>query len=154
MDNVSQHPRIRAAACILRKGAEVLLVQHQKDGQEYWLFPGGGVNYGEHLRDAAVREVQEEVGLPVNISSLLFVAETIAPSGRHVIHVTFRAELLSDEELSVGGDERVTAAAWHPIHALGTMMFLPHVGQVLASGWNGTEFSVPSFIPCHWKELT
>ncbi len=148
-------PRVRVAACIVRDGSDVLLVQHEKDGRAYWLFPGGGVDAGEHLRDAAVREVQEEVALSVKIGGLLFVAETIAPTGRHVIHVTFLAELLSaNDEPATGGDDRVKAASWHAIQELGDLMFLPHVGGVLASGWNGTEFSVPSFIPCHWKELS
>ena len=40
--------RVRVAV-LIRKGDQVLLVEHQKNGHKYWLLPGGGVEYGESL---------------------------------------------------------------------------------------------------------
>ena len=55
-------PRIRVSA-ILRWRGRVLLLRHQKAGEEVWLLPGGGVNLGESLLRALQRELWEETGL-------------------------------------------------------------------------------------------
>lgn len=38
-----------------------------------WTLPGGGVEHGEHPRDAVVREFLEETGLPARVGQLLDV---------------------------------------------------------------------------------
>lgn len=38
-----------------------------------WTLPGGGVEHGEHPRDAVVREFLEETGLPADVGALLDV---------------------------------------------------------------------------------
>lgn len=54
---------------VVRQRARGLLGRH--DGDVYLTPPGGGVETGESLFEALVREVQEEVGLVVTEASLL-----------------------------------------------------------------------------------
>lgn len=63
--------RPRACAAIL-KGDKILMVCHQTPSRIYWTFPGGGVEEGETLEQAVVREVKEETGLDVKPIRLLF----------------------------------------------------------------------------------
>ena len=74
-------PRIRVSA-ILRWQGRVLLCRQEKPGKEYWLLPGGGVEGGETLMEALVRELREEVGLPDELffEGPIAVAESIAPT--------------------------------------------------------------------------
>jgi ADP-ribose pyrophosphatase YjhB (NUDIX family) len=47
----------------------VLLIRRSDNGR--WALPGGGMEVGEFLSDAAVREVREETGLDVEIVRIL-----------------------------------------------------------------------------------
>jgi ADP-ribose pyrophosphatase YjhB (NUDIX family) len=40
---------------------------------EMWTLPGGGIDFGEHPRDAVVREVHEETGLPVTVGERAWI---------------------------------------------------------------------------------
>ncbi len=58
-------------AFITNKKGKVLIIKRDKvdSKSNVWDFPGGRVEFGETLREALVREVQEEVGLKlINIS--------------------------------------------------------------------------------------
>ena len=60
-----------AAAILLRQsatGTEYLLAQRPegKVYAGYWEFPGGKVEVGETLRDALIREIEEELGVTVD----------------------------------------------------------------------------------------
>jgi 8-oxo-dGTP diphosphatase len=91
-------PRIRVSA-ILRWRGRVLLCRHEKPGREYWLLPGGGVNSGESLIDALHRELDEEVGirLELPLEGPVAIVDSIAPkkliSAKHVVHIIFAADL-------------------------------------------------------------
>ena len=65
------HPVTLGARVILLRGHEVLLIQHTyRDG---WYFPGGGVDKGETLEEAARREAEEEAMATVREVRLLGV---------------------------------------------------------------------------------
>lgn len=51
------------------RGDEVLLIQ--REDFEVWSLPGGEIDQGETLAQAAVREVYEETGLHVRLTSLV-----------------------------------------------------------------------------------
>ncbi|WP_421704056.1 NUDIX hydrolase [Aliiroseovarius sp.] len=56
-------PLLGAIAVVLR-GDQVLLVQRGKDpGRGLWGYPGGGVEWGESVAEAAIRELREETGV-------------------------------------------------------------------------------------------
>jgi 8-oxo-dGTP pyrophosphatase MutT (NUDIX family) len=69
MINLSPSPdRIgRACVCIL-EGRFILMVSYD----DFFTFPGGGVNPGESFEEAATREAFEEAGARVKIIEFLF----------------------------------------------------------------------------------
>jgi len=63
--------RQRVSAVIV-KGNEVLLIKRIKQDKIYYVFPGGGVETGESLEQALVREINEELSLIVTDYKFLF----------------------------------------------------------------------------------
>ena len=58
--------RIRAGV-VLIENEKVALIERFRDGNHYYVFPGGGVDEGENPEEAAIREMEEETGLRVTV---------------------------------------------------------------------------------------
>jgi 8-oxo-dGTP pyrophosphatase MutT (NUDIX family) len=84
--------RVSATAFIRDAAGRVLLQQRSDNG--FWNLPGGGLELGESVAQACVREVREETGLIVEIVRLIGVysAPEITtmsyPDGRVIQYVT------------------------------------------------------------------
>ncbi|WP_327594965.1 NUDIX hydrolase [Streptomyces chartreusis] len=65
------HPRMAAGALFFDAGGRVLMVQPTY--KEYWDIPGGYVEVGESPLQAAIREVEEELGITPQLVRLLAV---------------------------------------------------------------------------------
>ena len=70
-------PLVGVGAIIVERNQVVLVKRGQAPLQGKWSIPGGMLEVGETLREAAVREVLEETGLQVEAGELLGVFDRI-----------------------------------------------------------------------------
>ncbi|HEY3366548.1 MAG TPA: NUDIX domain-containing protein [Symbiobacteriaceae bacterium] len=62
------NPRKLAASAVIIDAGGRVLVLHSRYVGDVWTLPGGGVDRGENLDEAVLRECLEELGLPVTIA--------------------------------------------------------------------------------------
>jgi len=74
--------RIRAGI-VLIKDNNVALIERHRAGLDYFVFPGGGVDEGESVEQAAIRETMEELGIEVSIQQKVAVIQ-FGPNSRQV----------------------------------------------------------------------
>jgi len=89
----------RVGAIVIRED-RILLIHRFKNGQEYWVLPGGGVEDDETLEEALVREVMEETSLNLLSCEILDMCEI-----DNCQHYLYRCEL-SEGTPEIGGPEK------------------------------------------------
>lgn len=91
---VYEDPKLAAGVVLERDGRVLLLERATNPGRDKLTFPGGYVDRGEPVEDAAVRETAEEVGITAAIDSLLGV---YSAAGNPVVLVVYRATVAAGE---------------------------------------------------------
>lgn len=82
----------------------VLLIK-RKNSPHGWALPGGFVDYGETVEEAAVREAKEETGLDVLLTRLLGVYSDPKRDPRmHTMSVVFTAQAFRPESAAAADD--------------------------------------------------
>lgn len=80
--------RIGVSALIFDEDRHVLLA-HRQD-IDWWNLPGGGMEHGETVEEAVIREVREETGLEIEVNYLVGVYSK--PQKREVV-LTFNCRV-------------------------------------------------------------
>jgi 8-oxo-dGTP diphosphatase len=91
-------PRVVSGIIVKNENKILLIKEVLEDFKEHWIFPGGGVDFGETIMDAAKREAKEEVGLNIEIKEFLGFKEVIRPQfDYHTVIFFFVAESLNNK---------------------------------------------------------
>lgn len=80
--------RVGAAALVRRGDGKILMGKRSVWPRGMWVFPGGGVHFGERAEQAVVRELREETGLKIKPTKLITVYEMLVLK-RNVHRVIF-----------------------------------------------------------------
>ncbi len=89
-----QDPKLAAGTLFQEHDKLVLLRRAIEPGYGKWVFPGGFVDRGETVVDAAIRETREEANIDVEIRELI---DVYSYSGSPVVVVVYAAEIMGGE---------------------------------------------------------
>jgi len=137
-------------ATITIKENKVLLVRSQYEDKEFFLFPGGGLKFGETLEEGAVRETFEETGIKVRIKRLIHINEYIYKKDwtKRSIIIFFLAEPINDNRINIQIDDngKIKEALWVDIEKLDKIDLRPKIiAQTLKENLQERYFSLPPY---------
>ena len=133
-DGNRRYPRMAVSCVVTRAGRYLLVLRGSGQAAGYYAFPGGKVEAGELLTDAALRELREETGLDgrnvrfFRLYDLIAPAEASEPESHYVLAVHLADT--DDEQVAVAGDDAV-ALGWFAANELGGLPVPPSVMECI-----------------------
>lgn len=131
-------PRV-AVGAIVFKDNNVLLVRRGKPpAEDLWAIPGGRVEIGETLQEAAEREILEETGIAIRARIPVYTFDVIDRDTRgriryHYVIVDMTADYIRGEPRA--GDD-ASAARWVSSDELATLKVSSKTRQLLRAQFN------------------
>lgn len=123
-------------AVIFNDKREILLTQRHSPKRMHlhrkWQFPGGGIEFGEHPRDTAIRETKEEVGIDIEllanhpiVYTHVFHAEPV-----QILMLAYPARYISGE-INTKHDRQTMDAQWFAYEAIDWQQTMPDTKEVI-----------------------
>jgi len=146
-------PQLRVAAIIVRN-RQILLVEHRKRGEKYWVLPGGRLEGLETLDAALRRELHEELGLDARVRELVIVSEMLAPD-RHVVNLMFHTEIGEEAEPRLDRADPVLAGwQWVSTDQLPRLDFRPPIADAVRAVISENFAGPVRLLGDTWRPLT
>ncbi|MFQ5966791.1 MAG: NUDIX domain-containing protein [Acidimicrobiia bacterium] len=117
-----RNPAVGAAVVIRDEQGRILLVRRGPKATQpgKWAIPAGFVDYGEEVRAAAARELEEETGLRADIGDPVYVASNFHDPEKLTVGIWFEGAVRGGR-LAPGDD--ADEAAFFPLDELPSLAF-------------------------------
>jgi ADP-ribose pyrophosphatase YjhB (NUDIX family) len=137
-------PGLAVIVAVIDDG-KVLLTK--REDFEVWCLPGGGVEEGESLAEAGIREAKEETGLDVELTRLVGVYSRLG-GGMNDIHAVLYAARPIGGELKLQPGETIEVA-YFPFDQLPNEMLFGHKKRISDAIHDRSSMSVRQEIAMH-----
>ena len=133
MAATAHRPQAGVSVCVVRDGRALLAQRSRQPLRGLWSLPGGHIEWGETLHQAALRELAEETAVEADIRMLLDSVDVIQrdPAGAvqyHYVLTTFGA-LWRAGEARAGSD--AAAVCWAASDELDDLPMTPGTDQLI-----------------------
>jgi ADP-ribose pyrophosphatase YjhB (NUDIX family) len=128
-------PYLAVSAAIFRDSRVLIVRRGRAPARGLYTLPGGGVELGETLEQAVVREVREETGLAVTPLALVGFREAIGRDAagrieRHFVILPFAARWIAGE---IALNEELAEAQWRTPDELGGLKTTDGLAEIVAA---------------------
>ncbi len=118
------------ASVILTKNNKMLVLKSRYSSGEFYLLPGGKVEPGEFIQDAAIREVKEETNYEIKLEKLLYLQEWINKKReKDVLFMIFLGKIISGDETHLNDpclkEGNIVSIEWRTVAELKQATFHP-----------------------------
>lgn len=127
----SERPIPGVGVAVVDDGRILLVQRGRQPGRGLWAVPGGKVDLGETLTEAARREAREETGLDVEVGDLVWAGESIGPGqppAWHYVLVDFLAVRLGGQPVAADDAQQ---AAWFSLEEARRLQLTPTMPSLL-----------------------
>jgi 8-oxo-dGTP diphosphatase len=120
-------PVLGVSVCVIKDGLVLLTQRGKPPFQDKWSLPGGRVEGGERLEEAAQRELREETGITASLGGVFDWTEII-DANRHLVLAVFVGKWVSGEAAAA---DDAKAARWVSPEEFGELELTPGLGKIL-----------------------
>ena len=124
--------KVRPSALIWRQNAaqtEILLMRYHYGNQDVFALPGGNPERGEILTQTVRREIQEELGVSIEIGEMILAGEMLlSERNDDVLHVVFATRNLQGEPVLNPAETTALELVWKPVADLEKLNLYPNIG--------------------------
>jgi ADP-ribose pyrophosphatase YjhB (NUDIX family) len=128
-------PYLAVSAAIFRDGRVLIVRRGRPPAHGLYTLPGGGVECGETLEEAVIREVREETGLEIAPLALIGFREAIGRDAagkieRHFVILPFAARWIAGE---IALNEELAEAQWRRPDELAGLKTTDGLAEIVAA---------------------
>jgi 8-oxo-dGTP diphosphatase len=128
-------PFLAVSAAIFREGRVLIVRRGRPPAHGLYTLPGGGVELGETLEEAIIREVREETGLEIAPLELVGFRQAIVRDAegrveRHFVILPFAARWIEGE---ISLNEELAEAHWLTSAGLASLKTTEGLAQIVAA---------------------
>lgn len=141
--------RVRISILLKRHDGRICFVRHFKNGERYWLLPGGGQSSFESVFEAANRELKEELCIECSDFKFLFLRESMSKTlNRHIQFLVLEGMGFNLDAISLGTDSRVEGFDFFNLEELTSRTIYPAMKDDLISYLK--DENIPLFKSLNW----
>lgn len=134
--------RTRPGACIVENN-KILLLRYEYNGVDVFNIPGGNHENSEMISDTLKREMQEELGITIQVNDLVLVAEATNKSvNNEVLHLIFKCQVIENEPILNKNECSAIDVVWLPIEKLKEINLYPFIGADLFQSINSQNYKI------------
>lgn len=136
--------KVRPSALIWRQNAaqtEILLMRYHYGTQDVFALPGGNPDRGEILTQTVRREIQEELGLSIEIGEMILAGEMLlSERNDDVLHVVFATRNLQGDPVLNPAETTALELVWKPVADLEKLNMYPNIGAKIQPWFSSATY--------------
>lgn len=143
MSDSPRRPEAGCGAAITDEAGRLLLIQRLREPEAgAWGLPGGKIDFGEPAEVTARREIEEELGIVIELTRLACISEIIdGGDGRHWVSPIYDARIVSGAPRLME-PEKHGGWGWFALDALPEPLTTPAISWLEATAKGAWRHSV------------